>query len=69
MIDIITVHQAAEQLQDAGLQITPDTLKAGIKQRVFPFGDYIDLGDAAPWCYIYRPQLKAWIEERDGYWE
>ena len=69
MIDILTVQQAAEKLQDAGLQITPDTLEAGIKQRVFPFGDYIDLGDAAPWCYIYRPQLKAWIEERDGYWE
>lgn len=65
MIKALTAQEATERLRAAGLRISPDTLRAGIQQGVFPFGNCITDGDKVKWCYIYDKQMEAWIRERE----
>ena len=62
----LNAEEAACMLRDAGISITAKTVRAGIKQRVFPFGDYIDAEtkDEKPTVKIYAKLLKKYIEER-----
>lgn len=65
MIDALTAQEATERLRAAGLRISPDTVRSGIQQGVFPFGDCV-MGEGKPkWCYIYKNKLDKWIRERE----
>lgn len=68
MMERITVNaeEAAAMLRDSGISITAKTVRAGIRQRVFPFGDYIEpeTKDEKPTVKIYSKLLKKYIEER-----
>ena len=56
MIDlaILTAQEAVEWLRAMGMKISPDTLRNGIEQNQFPFGNVVKTRDGTPRCYIYK---------------
>lgn len=62
-IATLTVQDAAQYLRDRGLSISPDTLRQGIKQGVYPLGIVIEM-ERSPVFQIFKKQLDAWIAER-----
>jgi hypothetical protein len=65
MIEVLTAAEATERLRAVGLKISPETLRDGIQQGVFPFGGCIMNGDKVKWCYIYVNLMENWIKERE----
>lgn len=65
MNDILTVDEATEILRSLGMRISPTTLRSGMEQGRFQFGDFIKT-DKSCVCYVYTRQLKRWAEERFG---
>lgn len=61
---IIRTEEAAEILRDNGIPIGTVTLREGLKQRVFPFGDYIKMDGARDVFIVYPVMLQRWIKER-----
>lgn len=64
MIEALTAAEATERLRAAGLRMSPETLRDGIQQGVFPFGDCVTNGDKPKWCYIYANKLEEWIKDK-----
>lgn len=65
MIKVLTAQEAAERLRAAGLRISPETVREGIQQGTFPFGDCV-MGDGRPkWCYVYENKLERWIQDKE----
>ena len=64
MIEVLTAQEATERLRAEGLKISADTIRQGIQQGVFPFGDCIVVDGKIKWCYIYAAKLDAWIEDK-----
>lgn len=63
LIRIIKPKRACEILKAHGMQITEVKLDMGLRQRVFPFGDAIEMN--TEWDYIiYENLLMKWIAER-----
>lgn len=62
-IQTINTQQATERLRRMGMKISPDTIRRGIQQGVFPFGDCI-MTDRGAHCYIYVRLLDEWVKER-----
>ena len=61
---VISVQQACTILKEHGCNVTPACLRAGLQQRVYPFGDAIKMQE---WVYdIYDVLLMKWIREREG---
>ena len=46
-IPTMTPQTATEYLRELGMSISPDTLRRGIQQGVYPFGICIDTGEHA----------------------
>ena len=65
MIETLNAVEATEILRNVGLRISPETVRDGIQQGVFPFGDCVMSGGIVEWCYIYRNQLDRWIAEKE----
>lgn len=65
MIEALTAQEATERLRAAGLRISPETLRDGILQGVFPFGNCVTNGNKIKWCYIYGNLMETWIKERE----
>lgn len=65
MKGILTVEEATEKLRALGMRISPTTLRSGMEQGRFPFGDYIKT-DKSCVCYVYAKLLERWIVERFG---
>lgn len=64
-IKVIKPKRACEILAEHGMNITQNKLNMGLRQRVFPFGDAIEM--PGEWDYIiYQHLLEKWIEERSG---
>lgn len=61
----ITPEQAAERLREIGMKITPTTIRDGMAQGRFLFGDYIKTEKSCV-CYVYPRLLERWIEDRFG---
>lgn len=66
MIETLNAVEATEILRNVGLRISPETVRDGIQQGVFPFGDCVMSGGKVKWCYIYRNQLDRWIAEKES---
>lgn len=64
MINAMTAAEATEYLRSLGLKISAETIREGIQQKVFPFGDCITTDGKVKWCYIYKAKLDEWIAER-----
>ncbi|MBR1749907.1 MAG: hypothetical protein IJ740_03350 [Ruminococcus sp.] len=64
-ISVIKPKRACEILKEHGMSITEVKLDMGLRQKVFPFGDAIEM--QSEWDYIiYEHLLMEWISERDG---
>ena len=62
-ISVIKPKQACAILAEHGMAITEVKLDMGLRQRVFPFGDAIEMN--SEWDYIiYTHLLMKWIAER-----
>lgn len=64
MIEVLTAAEATERLRAEGLRISPETVRAGIQQGVFPFGDCVMENEKVKWCYVYQTKLDAWILDK-----
>lgn len=62
-IAVMNTRQAADYLRNRGLGTSPETIRKGIEQGVFPFGDAIKTERSTVY-YIYRKLLDKWIQER-----
>lgn len=63
-IETMTVQEAAEQMRLAGIKISPELLRDGLEQRVYPFGVYIKSRHGGNVYQIYRRLFDQWMEER-----
>ena len=59
----MTPQGAAEYLRESGMSISPDTLRRGIEQGVYPFGLCIKTDGSAVY-QIFKRLLDEWIAER-----
>lgn len=59
---VITVAEALDILHSYGMSIGDQTLRAGIRQGVYKFGDYIEMSEGV--YHIYLAPLQRWIEDR-----
>lgn len=62
-IEVLNVAETTEILRAAGMRMTPETLRLGLKQGVYPFGDYVDR-NGNPVCCVYKKLLMQWMAER-----
>ena len=60
---VISIKEASRILRDHGMQISDGDLRAGLEQRIYPFGDAIVV-TSRPVFHIYQPLLMQWIAER-----
>ena len=64
MIKPLKVKEAADILAANGYKITVVRLEMGLRQRVFPFGEAIQM-ESGQWVYaVYSTLLDKWIAER-----
>ena len=62
MIEVISVNEACKILAEYGYNITPQKLRLGLTQGVYPFGDAIKFKQ---WDFdVYKHLLLKWIRER-----
>ena len=59
----MTPQGAAEYLRASSMSISPDTLRRGIEQGVYPFGLCIKTDGSAVY-QIFKRLLDEWIAER-----
>ena len=63
IISTMTPQSTAEYLRARGMSISPDTLRRGIEQGVYPFGLCIKTDGSAVY-QIFKRLLDEWIAER-----
>lgn len=63
IIETMTVAEAAEWLRARGMRITPECLRYGIEQGVFPFGTYVQMEKGIR-CFVYTQMLENWAAAR-----
>ena len=63
-IQTLTTNEATQILRSLGMKISPENLRLGIQQGVYPFGIYIETGNNHPVYQIFKKLFDAWIEER-----
>jgi hypothetical protein len=64
MIRAIKPKEAVKILKEHGFTITEARLDMGLRQRVFPLGDAVEMPGGEWSCVIYTPLLDRWIAER-----
>lgn len=63
-IETINIQEATEILRAKGMSISTGTLRAGIEQGQFPFGNCIRSPKGSPTYYVYKALMDRWIAER-----
>lgn len=66
MIVTLTTEETAEKLRALGMAISPQAVRDGIQQKIFPFGDCIQNGSSRRFL-VYQTKLDEWIYERSTY--
>lgn len=64
MIKAIQPKEAAQILADNGFKVTVPRLQMGLRQRVYPFGDAVEMPGGTFVYAIYSVLLERWIAER-----
>jgi len=59
----LTPEEATERLRKMGMCISPEIVRGGIQQGVFPFGDCIKTEKSRRF-FVYTAMLDRWIDER-----
>lgn len=63
-VQMLTVAEATEKMRACGIRISPETLRRGLEQRVYPFGDFVQTASGGPVYFIYSKLFHKWIAER-----
>lgn len=64
LIETLSVEETTEILREkGGLKISPATVRKGIEQGVFPFGDAIKSGSGTKYT-VYKTLFDKWYSER-----
>lgn len=63
MITVVSIADATEQLRAAGMKISRETLREGIKQDKYPFGIGIKGADGGVVFQVFQRKLDDWIRE------
>lgn len=58
---IMSPEEVSQELRKLSVRTSPDKIRAGIEQGVYPFGVCIHL--ATPCYEIYRVKFRQWIDE------
>lgn len=66
MIKTVTPARAAEILREHGMRTKAKTIRCGIEQGKFPFGEVIIRENGGKRCYIYKKLLDDWIKQREA---
>lgn len=63
---VLRVKEAQKILAENGFAITAVRLEMGLRQRVYPFGDAVEMPGGS-WVYaVYNVLLERWIAERSA---
>lgn len=62
-IDTLTPLAAYERLRDLGISTSPEKIRCGIQQGVYPFGECVVMPKNREFI-IYERLLNEWIEKR-----
>lgn len=66
MMKVLRVKDAQQILKENGFTVTAARLEMGLRQRVYPFGDAVEMKDGT-WVYaVYSVLLEKWISERSA---
>lgn len=65
MIKTVTPARAAEILREHGMRTSAETLKYGLAQNKFPFGEAVVSPQGTYTFYIYERLFMQWIQERE----
>lgn len=63
VIETLTPTEAVEILRQYGMKISPDTLRFGLEQQLYPFGICIHC-ERQPVYQIFTKLFYRWIQER-----
>ena len=66
MIKAITPTEAVKVLAEHGYKITVSRLQMGLRQRVYPFGDAVEMKGGSFAYAVYSVLLDRWIAERSA---
>ena len=64
MIKAISPSAAAKILGEHGYKVTVARLEMGLRQKVYPFGDAVEMKGGQYTYAIYTTLLDKWIKER-----
>ena len=62
-IESMTVEEATQRLRALGVKITAPTLREGIAQGQFPFGNYIKTEKSCV-CFVWTRLFTEWVSAR-----
>jgi hypothetical protein len=62
-LNIITAEEATERLRAMGMRISPETLRNGIEQGRFTFGDVVRSNRDNIRCYVYEKKMMEWARD------
>ena len=63
-IETMTPAEAVEQLRAMGVRMSPETMRDGLEQGVYPFGECIRSRHGGNVYRIYKRLFDEWTAER-----
>ena len=64
MIKAISVREAQKILEKHGYKVTVARIEMGLRQRVYPFGEAVEMKGGSFVYAVYTTLLQKWISER-----
>ena len=65
MITQISAAEAVGLMRKRGLRINPETLREGMMDRRYPFGECFKTSNGSVRCLVYKSLLLQWLDERE----
>lgn len=65
MITQLDAAAAVELMRERGMRINPETLRDGLMDRRFPFGECFKTSNGHVRCIVYKSLLLRWLDERE----
>ena len=65
MITQLSAAEAVELMRERGLRINPETLREGMMDRRYPFGECFKTSNGSVRCLVYKSLLLRWLDERE----
>ena len=64
MIGTMTAAQAAQVMREMGIRVSPQTIREGLEQGKYPFGECIEKKSGRNVYHIYTRLFEEWLEGR-----